>query len=861
VSPRLRRLASSALALALSSVSLGASAFVWPNVPEQIDRALTSGDVADRRVAAQRIAELPPEIGVPLAARAMADPDVEVRLRAASATVEFRTPRAGDVVIPWLAEGDARLRLAACEVIRASPTERSVVALGRVLGDPDAHVRLSAAAAIGAGGLADGVSPLLGHLDDGSPEVRVEVARALGRIGDPRAVVPLVGKVQDAVPEVRKAVARALGELGDPRSASALMLTLQDASGEVRVEAVTALGRMRAKDATLAIASLLDRADGETAQPGRASAASGEIRAAAFAALGRIGTDAAVKVLVGAVAKEDPAVPRSAAREALVAAGALAHGGDAPAVKALVTLLAGSPSSHAASSGALALGALHARAGVTPIVQAMQRGVLPLRYGLRALGVLGEPVALPTVLELLDDADPAVRREAIAAAIDLLDRGPRGAIDGRAVDPANAALRDPMTPNDEKVELARLLGKTRAPRAQAALLPLVKAKSIPLRIAAIDALGSLGAAAPAVDAALLHALDDDAAEVRLRAARSLGDVGSPAVTSQLLARLNVSAEQDRGAVGVALSAALARASDEAVAEEARVAVRAAPDVARDGIIEGIGRMRGAAAGKALAELASGNVDDRRKVAEALAGHPEDATVARALATDPDAGVRAAAVWSLGAIGGRGDAAPLARALKDVDGAVVGDAAASLGRVASRVGMTASFSEPLCAALVDVRPYVRANALTALAISGGACAGAWGGLGASARDLLARDTSPSVRVAAADALSKIAATDGPPAIVAARALARCAVEDHDASVAVRCSRPAVDPREAAAAPRDDVSIYVVDGGHGAPTPRASFALVRADGLLRLGTADRRGELFEAAAPPGLIHLAVPAALAR
>jgi cellulose synthase operon protein C len=38
-------------------------------------------------------------------------------------------------------------------------------------------------------------------------------------------------------------------------------------------------------------------------------------------------------------------------------------------------------------------------------------------------------------------------------------------------------------------------------------------------------------------------------------------------------------------------------------------------------------------------------------------------------------------------------------------------------------------------------------------------------------------------------------------------------------------------------------------------------VRADGLLRLGLADRRGELFETGAPRGVIRLGVPAALAR
>src|SRR5690242_14642562 len=78
------------------------AAVVWPNVPEQVARALASGDVAERRLAAQRIAELPPELGARIAQQAMGDTDVEVRLRAASAAVGFRMPRAGDLVIPWL---------------------------------------------------------------------------------------------------------------------------------------------------------------------------------------------------------------------------------------------------------------------------------------------------------------------------------------------------------------------------------------------------------------------------------------------------------------------------------------------------------------------------------------------------------------------------------------------------------------------------------------------------------------------------------------------------------------------------------------------------------------------------------------
>ena len=129
-----------ALVLVSAAASAPAAAFVWPNVPEQVARALSSGEVSERRLAAQRIAELPGEIGLKLAAQAMGDPDVEVRLRAAGAAVTLRMPKAGDQVIGWLAESDARLRLAACDVIHAAPTDRSVAALGRVLSDPDPHV-------------------------------------------------------------------------------------------------------------------------------------------------------------------------------------------------------------------------------------------------------------------------------------------------------------------------------------------------------------------------------------------------------------------------------------------------------------------------------------------------------------------------------------------------------------------------------------------------------------------------------------------------------------------------------------------------------------------------------------------------
>jgi HEAT repeat protein len=846
---------------AVAARSGDASAFVWPNVPEQVEKALTSGDVSERRLAAARLADLPPEIALRLIPPAFGDPDVEVRLRVAQAAIARRMPKAGDAVITWLSEGDARIRLAACDVIRAAPTDRSVIALGRVLGDPEPHVRLAAAAAMGSSALPEAVSPLLGHLDDGSPEVREEVARALGRIGDTRAVVPLIGKVQDSVSDVRKTTARALGELGDLRAAGALMLALQDPSAEVRLEAVGALGKLRSDEATPAIAPLIDGSAGDGGlATGRSSSAQGagaaEVRAAALRALGRIGSDAAVKILVGALAKDDPSAARSPVRDALVAAGK-------PAEAALVVALGSGTSSATAAGAALVLGTLKSAEGAKAIVRAMQRGTVPLRAGVRALAQIGSPTALPTVLELFDDPDPTTRKEAIRAAASLLDPAQ---IDGRAVDPASAALKDASTPIDEKIELVRLLGRTGAPRAEAVLLPLVSAKPPALRLAVIEALGSLRVPVtisspealktgksqlPPLAASLLAALDDESPEVRLGAAMALAHVGGSAVAQELLRRLAVAAEQDRSALGIALSGALARSDDPALAARVRAAYATAPESARDALIEGLGRMRGADAGRALDGIAAGSIDDRRKVAEALAGHAEMEESLRKLAGDADPGVRANAAWSLGTVGAKSSLAALSRLVGDPDVAVAGNAAASLGRVAGRAAAGGEVAKTLCSALGDARPYVRANALLGLSVAGATCEAG------TASDLLGRDPSESVRLAAADYLARAAAGSGATE-ADKRALLRCVSEERDARVAGRCARPAAAKRDASV---DDIAVYVVPDGRRAPEARAPFALVRADGLMRLGLADRRGEIFETAAPAGVIRLAVPAALAR
>lgn len=798
---------------------------MWPNTAERVEHELDSRqDVGARRRAAARLTELPRVVARRLTKKALGDPDTEVRLSAVEAALQLGVRDAGPVVVGWLNDPERRLRLAAAELLRAAPTPRATGALGRVLGDPDPGVRAAAAAALGASRDKDAVMPLLGHLDDSTPEVRKALVEALARLGDKRAVVPLIGKIQDSRPEVRRAVATALGELGDPRAASALVLSLRDNEESVRIASLTALGDLKDKGATLAIVSLLQE---DTRAP---------VRAAALDALAHVGSQEGLDALMHALASDDPYDDDSPVRAALVVAGERA----APR---LVQCLAGQPAPALADGCALALGALRAKKAGPAISAALRRGVVRPRAALGALSALGDPSTLPTVLEHLRDADPFVRRAAIDAASSLLD--PHHP-DGRAVEPIARALATARSGVAERAALALLLGRTGSPRAAASLAPLVTdSDDARLRAAAIEALGMLGPAGQ--DDALISALDADESGVRMAAAVALSRSASGAAAHTLLDRLERAAEQDRAAIEIALGGALARATNSTDIARTEHLLGVSRGGERDALIEALGRVPGKRGSTLLVALVANGagVADRAKVAEALAVHPEALPVLDRLARDADGSVRANAVWSLGAVAGRAELPLLGAALGDPDVAVAGNAAAALGRLGKR-GLASTAD--LCRAVDDTRSYVRANALAGLRVAGKRC-----GNGDRARQLLSSDHSEVVRRAAADLVANVAGAD---AATDRSALAHCAADDPSGAVATACSAPGTTlPRET-----EPVAVFVVPLGEASPVSRAPFALVLADGLMRLGVADRRGEVYEAAAPRGAVSLAVPAPLA-
>ena len=257
------------------------------------------------------------------------------------------------------------------------------------------------------------------------------------------------------------------------------------------------------------------------------------------------------------------------------------------------------------------------------------------------------------MLEFVADPSPVVRGEALGAAMALLDPDHP---DGRAVEPLAAALRDARPSARERARMAALLGRTGAPRAAPLLVELVHAHDPALRLAAIDALGTLGGQAPSgavpsaadvqpasvastADAALLEVLGSPDAGVRLHAAVALSEAGGATARDALLAKLDGGDEVDRAALLTALGGVLARAPSEAAVARLKGALELAAGPERDGIVEALGRAPLGSAVKALAAVAKRDEPaDRRAAATLLAAHPGDPaalTAVRALLEDPE----------------------------------------------------------------------------------------------------------------------------------------------------------------------------------------------------------------------------------
>lgn len=817
-----------ALSACLTVVLFGARAaasttsepLVWPGSIAALESQLTSDEVEVRRKGLADLSRLPPPIQRRLLPTLFSDPDPEVRLAVADAALAIRLPDAGARVVKWLSDSDARVREAAAEVLSVLRYPGAISGLGRALEDSEAAVRAAAALALGSSRSPDASSFLLGHLDDNDPEVRHAVIAALEELRDPRAVVPLIGRIQEQRATLRRQAAAALGTLGDARATSALIVALADGDAGVRAAAARSLGKLRAEDAVWSLGALLE------------TEADPSVQDAVIEALGAIGSPSSVDAILRVLGQARPGTTRRIER-ALSAAGEVALPG-------LERCVFQPPRPDVAGVCVAALGMIGGEAAHTVLELALRQGSADPVVALKALGEAQQPSALPTVLEYLTSAAPAERRAALDAAGRLM--APEREL-GLAVEPLVLALERARGSRLERAALLGLLGRTGSPRAAAALIPEARGDDEYLRCVALEALGQLGPSS--ADQLLIDALDSPHFPTRWTAAIALRRVGSSASLEPILKRLDEAASSRRETLAVALAGPLGAQPSEAQLARVLELLNTSSGPTKDALIEALARAPGAR-GTALlgARLSLFGKATRAKLAEALGHQPEARDALLTLLKDTDAAVRANAVWSMGSAGTAADIAALSALLDDREISVAANSVAAVALIASRSRI--DVAAHLCRAMDDPRSYVRANALAGLRLTASSCPDA-----ERAVWLLEHDPSDEVRLAAARLIRDQAAWSSQQSPLA---LARCAAKDRSGQVAAECAR-AAEETSGTGAPVE-VAVLVVPAGSTAPASSAPFSLVRADGLIRSGSSDRRGWVWEPRAPRGTLRLTIP-----
>jgi HEAT repeat protein len=464
----------------------------------------------------------------------------------------FRRHNARRHVSRWVTSG-RWLALAAiyASVMACSPPSQAadpadgVPRLKQALKSNDEKVRIGAMDALARLGPAakGAVLDLANLLEDKSPPVRAHAARALRSIGaDARDAAPrLAAMAADPDPNVRRMAIDALHAMHPDGSAAiqALAKALEDPDGSVRVAALDALtdfgepgAEVLAKAlensetrywAALALGEMGPKA--KPAVPGLTSAVKderAEVRHEALAALAKIGPDAASAAPAAAEALEDP---DPSVR--VVAAFALGHfGSSAMSAADALKKAIGSQQGMLPTVSAWALARIQPdnvdahKQAVAMLMAALDGTDTHVRLAaLRGLvGLIGEPKELlPVLSKAVSYDDPAIKAEAVAAAVPL----------GEAAVPIVVQALAGHEGHGAAAHLAAMLGPKAAPAVDA-LSAAIADKDPEVRREVLLALASLGEAAAPAQTAIAKALDDPEPRVRAIAAYAEGRIGPKA---------------------------------------------------------------------------------------------------------------------------------------------------------------------------------------------------------------------------------------------------------------------------------------------------------------------------------------------
>ena len=336
--------------------------------------------------------------------------------------------------------------------------------------------------------------PLLEAMASRALDTCVQGALYLAQLQDPRAFGTLLQLSREANVSARVEACKAFERLGDPRGAQRLRLMLRDGGGEVRDASFTALCRLLGDKPTEALAAseaglLADHED-----------------------VRRRGLQVLVKLLKKGLTQGLEAQAHALLARALNDASETVRG---EAFKAAINLQA-----HGGGADSLrfVLRSLHAD---------IRREVLT-----EVMGEIAQPWAWPLLLELFDDPDPGLRRDAF----EFAQKKTRKAARDAALEPLARGLEGRF--DDIRLEATRALAKKRLASAPALLVGATDDENREIRRTAIEALEHADA-----QEALAEAMRSRHADVRVWAAAARAELGDAEALDPLQTQIRVSAPE------------------------------------------------------------------------------------------------------------------------------------------------------------------------------------------------------------------------------------------------------------------------------------------------------------------------------
>ena len=430
--------------------------------------------------------------------------DKETREGVASVMARIATPDAIKLLVESALdeEDDGIIKVAVSALMHMR--EAAVDLVKEVMASNSGIVRVRAALILAEIGNGEGIPILINAVvraNELEGDILPRVIRSLGQLGDPAGVQPLIGVLTGADWLLRPIAGRALVATGEAAVPDLLDVVRTSQDWDARCRAVEALGQIGSTKAAQPLVELM--AENE-----------GFVRYQIVEALGRIGDPRSIEALIQALANGDPTT-RFRAGAALVHMGPLA-------ADQLSEIVRTHPSADVRRSAAEALGWIGADWVVPTLIDVLgDANALVRRSAVEALGRIKDHRAVDALCRALQDENWFVARGAADALAQINDL--------RAVGPLLQAL------DDQRSDVRRRIVK--ALEAFGLLVEILAAGmaggNTRTRLGIIDTLAGLRG--PKIVDTLFAVLGDPTPEIRLSAAAALAAWPEADVRRRLLA--------------------------------------------------------------------------------------------------------------------------------------------------------------------------------------------------------------------------------------------------------------------------------------------------------------------------------------